>query len=184
MKRYLALLLVAFAVLISMSSCLKNGLFGKGKHVWTSVEINGKTYEDELWMHKFARGTGFMCFFQMYGKDSVAFRFNSNISRSDVEYELWIETEGMFELDKWYPIVCSESHARWLDTRKYYNVVNGMMKITAYDDRGNGKFNNESFYRFEGEFLFDATGDKNPENVMKARNGKFSLLAEAIDARP
>lgn len=184
MKRYLALLVVAFAVLISMSSCLKNGLFGKGKHVWTSVEINGKTYEDELWMQKFSRGTGFMCFFQMYGKDSVVFRFNSEISKSDVEYELWIETEGMFELDKWYPIVCSESHARWLDTRKYYNVVNGMMKITAYDDRGNGVFTDGSFYRFEGEFLFDATGDKNPENVMRARNGKFSLLAKAIDDRP
>lgn len=73
MKRYFALLVVAYAVLISMSSCLKNGLFGKGKHMWTSVEINGKTYEDELRVSNFTKNNGFICDLVMFDKDSVSF---------------------------------------------------------------------------------------------------------------
>ena len=179
MKRYFALLVVAFAALTSMSGCMKK-IFEGGKKEWALVEINGKTYKEQYQMATFARGHSISCAVTMLDMDSLMFRF---APKGDVEYNLEIKAAGRFELDKWYPIVCSRSYARWTDTRKYYNIVSGMVKITAYDNSGNGVFSYGSLYRFEGEFLFDATGDKNPENVMRARNGKFSLLADAFDAR-
>lgn len=190
MKKYLALLIMSFIMLTSMSNCKKDdgSLLGPTQKV--SVKINGKKYEVKAVKPFFVRNPSFFCLVVLWnhpGKDSVSFEFNSSLwyieenpDKNVVEYDLKISTENEFEIGEWYPI--KSGYARWTSKGDKYNVVDGMIRLSEIE--GHGKtIPPYACYRYRGEFWFDAINRNNPEDVMTARNGEFSLLAKIRDDR-
>lgn len=186
MKKYLALLIVSFIVLTSMSDCKKDIDDELLTLSTVSVQLDGKTYKSSgRYIPGLSRKAPFSSEIRHWDVDSIAFEFEPHtwtIDNEEVKFKIVLHICSVreFEFNKWYPLNdgCNANYVKWVDGKTYYNMADGMLRLTGAEE-----LENNSIPRYSGEFWFDAVNENDLEDVITARNGEFRIQPLERDYR-